>query len=361
MNPLKICILYGGRSGEHEISLRSAASVVRNLDPARYQVTAVGIDKSGRWHLQKKIELRKTKEQADILSLAPAAHPVSVVPGDGLYHDGKKLPVDCVFPVLHGTFGEDGTVQGLLEMAGLPYIGAGVLGSAVSMDKETAKRLWRDAGLPVVDFEVISRETSPQDRLAAALRLGWPVFVKPCSAGSSLGASRADTERQLADAASDALRFDTRALLEKCVDAREIECAVIGNAHPRAFLPGEIVPSADHVFYDYDAKYTDPNGARLEAPARLEEATQKRIMETAEKAYAAVRCEGMARVDFFLDKRSGAVLLNEINTIPGFTSISMFSRMAEASGLAYPRLLDELVGLAMEREDLRRTVLYEKP
>jgi D-alanine-D-alanine ligase len=359
--PLKICVLYGGRSGEHEVSLRSAASVVKNLDPARYEITAVGIDKTGRWHLQSRMHVETREGQGDVLTLVPADQPLSIVPGDGIHDRGKKLSFDCIFPVLHGTFGEDGTVQGLLELAGLPYVGAGVLGSAASMDKETAKRLWRDAGLPVVDFEPINRETSEDDRRKAARRLGWPVFVKPCSAGSSLGASRADNDAQLAGAVVEALRFDTRALLEKCMDAREIECAVIGNAHPRAFLPGEIVPSRNHPFYDYDAKYTDPDGASLEAPARLDAATQKRIMAAAESAYAAVRCEGMARVDFFLEKGSGNVLINEINTIPGFTSISMFPRMAQASGLPYPRLLDELVRLAMERDELRRTVLFEKP
>ena len=358
--PLRICILFGGRSGEHEVSLRSAASVVKNLDTTRYEVTAIGIDKSGRWHLQHRIELSDVAGQGDVLTLIPASEPVSVVPGDGFHDRGKKLALDCVFPVLHGTFGEDGTMQGLLELAGLPYVGAGVLGSSASMDKEAAKRLWRDAGLPVVDFEVIHRETPPNQWAAAARRLGWPVFVKPCSAGSSLGASRADDEAQLARALPEALRFETRALLEKWVDAREIECAVIGNSRPRAFPPGEIVPLEGHAFYDYEAKYTDPDGAVLETTARLDAPTQKRIMSTAEAAYATVRCEGMARVDFFLERGTGAAYLNEINTIPGFTSISMFPRMCQASGLSYPRLLDELVRLAMERQELRRTVRYEK-
>jgi D-alanine-D-alanine ligase len=360
VRPLKICILYGGRSGEHEVSLRSAASVLKNLDSASYAVTAVGIDKSGQWHLQHRIEMESKQGQGDVLALARSPEPLCVVPGDGLHDRGRKHDIDCVFPVLHGTFGEDGTVQGLLELAGLPYVGAGVLGSAASMDKETAKRLWRDGGLPVVDFEAVNREASRQTVSAAAKRLGWPIFVKPCSAGSSLGASRADNEAQLAHALSEALRFDTRALLEKWIDAREIECAVIGNAHPRAFLPGEIVPSGSHAFYDYDAKYTDPDGAALEAPARLDEPTQKRIMAAAVAAYAAVRCEGMARVDFFLQKGTDAVFINEINTIPGFTSISMFPRMCESSGLPYAKLIDELVRLAMEREELRRTVRYEK-
>ncbi len=298
--------------------------------------------------------------QGDMLTLVPSAHPLSLVPGDGIYEDGRRLDIECVFPVLHGTFGEDGTVQGLLEMAGLPYVGAGVLGSSVSMDKETAKRLWRDAGIPIVDFVAVDRESTEAVRAEAARRLGWPMFVKPCSAGSSLGASRVDGEEQLRDALRDALRYDTRALVERHVDGREIECAVIGNSHPRAFLPGEIIPAGSHAFYDYDAKYTDPDGAALEAPARLDAATQERVMRTAEAAYRVVRCEGMARVDFFLERQTAALFVNEINTIPGFTSISMFPRMCEASGLSYGKLLDELIRLALEREAVRRTVRYEK-
>jgi D-alanine-D-alanine ligase len=262
--------------------------------------------------------------------------------------------------VLHGSFGEDGTLQGLLEITGLPYVGAGVLGSAASMDKETAKRLWRDAGLPIVDFEVIQRNSGADERRRAAARIGWPLFVKPCAAGSSLGASRALDERELDAALAEALAFDTRALLERYIDAREIECAVIGNSTPRAFLPGEVVPAGGHTFYDYDAKYVDPDGATLVATADLEAATREQIMRTAEAAYAAVRCAGMARVDFFLERRTGAVFLNEINTIPGFTSISMFPRMCEASGLPYSNLLDTLIELALSQHAERHSIRYEK-
>ena len=357
---MKLCVLYGGRSGEHEVSLRSAASVVKNLDPGRYQTVLVGIDKAGKWHLQEKVGIRSVPGQGDILSLVPSARPLAVVPGDGIHLGDRKLSIDCVFPVLHGTFGEDGTVQGLLELAGLPYVGAGVLGSSASMDKETAKRLWRDAGLPIVDFFAIDRETSTEGRREAARRLGWPVFVKPCSAGSSLGASRASNTAELDAAAAEALRFDTRALIERCVEAREIECSVVGNSRPRAFAPGEIIPSGDHAFYDYEAKYTDPEGAALEAPARIDPETRDRIMRAAEAAYSLVRCEGMARVDFFLEKKTGSIFVSEINTIPGFTSISMFPRMCEASGLPYARLLDTLIELAMERDAVRKSVRYEK-
>lgn len=357
---MNVCILYGGRSGEHEVSLRSAASVVKYLDSSRYGLTAIGIDKDGRWHLQERIVSTSVTGQGDKLSITPSSRRVSIVPSDGIHVESERLPVDCVFPVLHGSFGEDGTMQGLLEMADLPYVGAGVLGSAAAMDKVTAKRLWRDAGLPIVDFAVVDRSSPRDERHAAGARLGWPLFVKPCAAGSSLGASRVADEQALDDAIDDALRFDTRALLERYVDAREIECAVIGNSTPRAFTPGEIAPSGSHKFYDYDAKYTDPDGARLITSADLDAATRERVMRTAEAAYAAVRCIGMARVDFFVERGTGAVFLNEINTIPGFTSISMFPRMCEASGLAYPALLDTLIELALARNAEKRTVRFEK-
>lgn len=357
---MTICILYGGKSGEHEISLRSAASVVKNLDQSKYAVVAIGIDKTGRWQLQKEIHLLELRGQGSVLPIVPTADFVSITPSDGLRTPSGRLPIDCVFPVLHGSFGEDGTVQGLLEIAGIPYVGAGVLGSAVSMDKETAKRLWRDAGLPIVDFVAVDRASSAGERREAAARIGWPAFVKPCSAGSSLGASRVSDEQGLDTALADALRYDTRALVEKCMDAREIECAVIGNSRPRAFPPGEIVPSGAHAFYDYDAKYTDDDGAVLETTARIDDATRERIMRAAESAYAAVRCEGMARVDFFLERATGGIFLNEINTIPGFTSISMFPRMCEASGLSYPLLLDTLIELALARDAEKKTVRYEK-
>jgi D-alanine-D-alanine ligase len=346
---MNICVLFGGISGEHEVSLKSAASVIRHLDPNKYRVIAIGIDKSGRWHLQEDIVRKDIPGQGSALCITPASHQVAVVPADGLHGPDGKLSIDCVFPVLHGNYGEDGTIQGLLELAGLPFVGAGVLGSASSMDKETAKRLWRDSGLPIVDFTVISTTSTAQQRAEAGSRLGWPLFVKPCSSGSSLGASRVIEANGLDAALEQAFGFDNRALMERFIDAREIECAVVGNATPRAYVPGEIVPGQTHAFYDYEAKYTDPDGAQLVAAADLDLATRERIMHMAEAAYAAVRCEGMARVDFFLERGTGNIFLNEINTIPGFTNISMFPRMCEASGLPYAELLDRLVLLALER------------
>lgn len=359
---LNICVLYGGKSGEHEVSLKSAASVVKNLDASKYRLTAIGIDKAGQWHLQDSVEFRSVPGQGEALCIAPSSEPLSIVPADGI-HAGRtgRLAIDCVFPVLHGSFGEDGTVQGLLEIAGLPYIGAGVLGSAASMDKEAAKRLWRDAGLPIVDFAVVDRSSTADECAAAGARLGWPLFVKPCSAGSSLGASRVADRAGLKSALSEALKYDKRALLERYVNAREIECAVIGNSgNLRAFMPGEIIPGNSHGFYDYEAKYTDPDGAALVETAMLNRETSEHIMRTAKAAYSAVRCEGMARVDFFLDKDSGSIYLNEINTIPGFTNISMFPRMCIASGLSYPALLDTLIAMAIARHEEKKTIRCEK-
>lgn len=340
--------------------MRSAASVIKNLDPAKYQVSAVGIDKAGRWHLQDAIASTHLSGQGDALCVTPSSQALFVVPSDGLHSASGKLDIDCIFPVLHGAFGEDGTIQGLFEIADLPYVGAGVLGSSASMDKETAKRLWRDSGLPIVDFVVVTRDSTADQRRAATAQLGWPVFVKPCAAGSSLGASRANDEIELDAAIEQASQFDSRVLLERYISAREIECAVLGNAAPRAYVPGEIVPHEGHGFYDYEAKYTDPNGARLVTAADLDPPTRERVMRVAEAAYAAVHCQGLARVDFFLERGTGAVFLNEINTLPGFTSISMFPRMCEASGLPYVDLLDTVINLALARHNQKKSLRYER-
>jgi len=353
MKKISVCILYGGKSGEHEVSLRSAASVARSLDPSRYALFLIGIDKSGAWFLQK--ETSAALQGSGPLSIADRDSPVSVLPGTGFCARGVRLDIDVVFPVLHGSFGEDGTVQGLLELCGLPYVGSGVMASSVAMDKVRTKLLWREAGLPVLDFAVV-RKGEPMDAVREAVRsFGYPVCAKPVSCGSSVGVSRVDAEEHLAAALTSALRWDLRAMVEPFVTAREIECSVIGNTRPRSFPPGEIVPT--HAFYDYDAKYRDPDGARLEAPARLPAELARRVQDTAERAYSVLGCEGMARVDFFLLKDSGEAILNEINTIPGFTDISMFPRMCGVSGLPYPKLMDTLVELALERQKERSGLL----
>jgi D-alanine-D-alanine ligase len=354
--PLAVCLLFGGRSGEHEVSLRSAASVSRNLDPARYRQVLIGIDQAGVWHLQARGSFRR-ESYGERLELVPARRPVSVVPGRGLAAGGRRISADVVFPVLHGTFGEDGTVQGLLEVAGLPYVGAGVLASSLAMDKDKTKEVWRRAGLPVVDSLTL-RDASPASVEAARAAFPLPVFVKPSAAGSSVGIRKVRAPAELAPALREALRYDTKALVEPAVDAREIECAVLGNEEPRAFPPGEVVPR--HEFYSYEAKYLDPQGAELRLPAELPAAVRDEVMRLAVAAFRAVEASGMARVDFFVEKSSGRIWINEINTLPGFTNISMYPKMCEVGGLAYPRLLDRLLELALERHRRRAGLLFSR-
>ncbi len=356
MSKTRVGLLYGGKSGEHEVSQRSAASVLARLDPARYEVVLIGIDLDGVWHLQEETSLRSLPGQGDCLEVSRTEPPVAVLPGLGLWRGGGPIPLDIVFPVLHGSFGEDGTVQGLLELAGLPYVGAGVLGSALAMDKEKAKQVWRQAGLPVVDFLTL-RDRSPASLRTAAQAFGFPLFVKPAAAGSSVGIHRVERPEELDGALADAFRYSTKVLVEPAVDAREIECAVLGNGEPTAFAPGEVIPR-NHAFYDYEAKYLDPDGAALVIPARLDPPAREEVRRLAVEACRAVEVCGMARVDFFLEKRTGRLFLNEINTLPGFTSISMYPKMCEAAGIPYPRLLDRLIELGMESHETRNGILY---
>ena len=364
----RMVILYGGRSGEHEVSLISAASILRHLDRARFEPILVGATKEGEWYLQDASAAARELASSGPLSIARGER-VFAAPGRGLVVESANgvLPLRCdlVFPVLHGTFGEDGTVQGLLEVAGLPYVGAPVLGSAIGMDKEKAKELWLMAGLPVVPFLAARREALDEleahgehSSLARKVdaRFGWPCFVKPSCAGSSVGASKAADAEGLKAALRAALEWDEKALVEPFVNAREIECSVLGNADPIAFAPGEVIPS--HEFYDYDAKYLDPDGARLEVPARITSEQAERVRSIAIAAYKAAELAGMARVDFFIDKITGEVLLNEANTIPGFTHISMYPRMCEAGGLSYPELISRLAELAIERHVMRANLKF---
>jgi D-alanine-D-alanine ligase len=349
----RIAIIYGGRSGEHEVSLVSAASILRHLDLDRFEPVLIGATREGPWYLQSDEAVAAARAASGPLAIAKGPR-VFAAPGEGLVVDGPKgaerLACDLAFPVLHGTFGEDGTVQGLLEIAGLPCVGAGVLGSALGMDKEKAKELWMRAGLPVVPFVAVRSEALGDLgalRRRIESRFGWPCFVKPSCAGSSVGASKVDSAEALGPALKAALEWDEKALVEPFVQAREIECAVLGNADPVAFAPGEVAPT--HEFYDYEAKYVDPNGARLEVPAAISAEQAERVKAVAIAAFKACELSGMARVDFFIDKRSGEVLLNEVNTIPGFTSISMYPRMCEAGGVPYSELITRLAELAIER------------
>ena len=347
MSKIRLAVLYGGISGEHEVSCLSAASILKNLSPSRYEVTAIGITKNGRWYLQP-----VWTGGALTVTIDPARE-VSVGPGDGLVVAGIKLPIDVVFPITHGIQGEDGKLQGLLECAGLPYAGAGVLASALGMDKVYAKQIWESLGLPVVPSVSLraSDAATPAARKAAydnaVQTLGSPIFVKPSNSGSSVGVAKVASFDAFGPALNAAFAVDGKVLIETAVDAREIEVAVLGGADPRAYGPGEVVPT--HDFYDYDAKYTDPDGADLVIPAHLPPAVTARVLDLAVQAYRALGTEGFARVDFFVDKTSDQVWLNEINTLPGFTTISMFPRMAVAGGLTYAQVLDAIVDQARTR------------
>jgi len=358
----RVAILFGGRSAEHEISCISARSVMDALDPDRYEVIPIGITKEGAWRLMPggppAIEGEGSEKRLPGVT-ASAGEEVALSQGQREHRLVASAidagSVDVVFPVLHGPYGEDGAVQGLLEMAGVAYVGAGVLGSAVGMDKDVQKTLARAAGLPVVDWIAVRERDWSEDREGVEARaeaLGYPLFAKPANLGSSVGISKVHAASELMQALDEALAYDSKAILECSVeDAREIECAVLGNDDPTASLPGEVVPSNE--FYDYEAKYLDET-SRLIIPAELDAATVAEIQRLAVAAFRAVECAGMARVDFFLAP-SGKVYLNELNTIPGFTSISMYPKMWEASGLAYPQLLDTLIELAIERNERSRS------
>jgi len=363
---LRIGVIYGGRSGEHEVSLASAAAVFQNLDPQRYDPIAIRIEKDGRWTLADHpprlmsaasvIEAARTRPADTGREAHLVAHPgietVLTIDRTDRHHEVVSgLALDVVFPVLHGPYGEDGTVQGLLELANVPYVGAGVLASAVGMDKATMKLVFAACGLPICDYEVILKRDWQRDERGAmntiVTRLGFPVFVKPANLGSSVGISKARHAAELRTAIALAAEFDRKIVIEAAVrNVREIECAVVGNDEPEASMPGEIIPSGE--FYDYQAKYLD-EGSRSVIPAPLTDAQTQEIRALAVAAFKAVDCAGMARVDFLLEGDSGVLYVNELNTIPGFTTISMYSKMWEASGLPYPALIDRLVALALER------------
>ena len=357
----RVVVLFGGRSAEHEISVLSARSVIDALDRARYDVIPVGVTKLGRWQLMPSgppglpadvsalpgVDGSSGEEVA--LDQEPGA-PALVAP------DGARTEIDVVFPVMHGPFGEDGSVQGFLEMAGVPYVGAGVLASAVGMDKAVQKVLFAAAGIPVVDHEVVHErawEEDPEGVQARAEHLGFPLFAKPAGLGSSVGITKVLGPQELRPALEQALAYGRKALLERAVEAaREIECAVLGNDDPVASVAGEIVPRG-HDFYDYEAKYLDERGAELVVPAALPAETLEEVQRLSIAAFRAIDCSGMARVDLFLTAE-GRLLLNEVNTIPGFTSISMYPRLWEASGVSYPDLVDRLIDLAVERHEAER-------
>ena len=360
MKKLRVAVLYGGRSGEHEVSLQSAASVINNLDRERFEIVPVAIDKQGRWRLND-LSLLEGKKSLPVFKDAPKVilppNLAEAETGSALmaFSGGEAKAIDVVFPVIHGPLCEDGTIQGLLELADVPYVGCGVLASAVAMDKEMAKRVVRDAGLPIVPYLTLKHERWKRDKHEWADRiqreLGYPVFVKPANLGSSVGVQKCADAGALESAADAAFKYDVKILVETAIDAREIELAVLENSdagpEPLVSVPGEINPA--HEFYSYEAKYLDENGAELIIPAKLDADQTTRVQEIARRAFSAVECEGMARVDLLMDRSSGDFYFNELNTIPGFTSISMYPKMWEASGINYRELLSRLIDLAIAR------------
>lgn len=350
---LRVGVIFGGRSGEHEVSLVSATSIINALDRAKYDIVPIGITREGRW-LSSGRALGLLKDHAGLdrepdRLLVPDPARGGLVGGDG--KSGGVQPLDVVIPIVHGTYGEDGTLQGLLELANIPYVGAGVLGSALGMDKIVQKQLFERARLPVAKYvwfrTGFCREHPARAASAAAKALRYPMFVKPANTGSSVGITKAHGRAELVEAIVLASTFDRKVIVEQGIpDAREIECAVLGNDEPAASVPGEVIPSNE--FYDYDAKYVDGR-SRTEIPAKLPPLTAARVRRMAVQAFASLDLSGMARVDFFVTKRTHRVVLNEVNTLPGFTAISMYPKLWEASGVAYPALLDRLISLALDR------------
>ena len=355
---LRIGVLFGGRSGEHEVSLASAASVIRGIDPDKYEVVPIGITKEGHWLIgtsaQKMLpEVLRTGQRVT-MSADPTDAALVRLDGSG---GGQRI--DVVFPVMHGTFGEDGTIQGLLDLAGLPFVGAGVLGSAVAMDKDVAKKLLQAAKIPVVPWLCIHRHEwerhQPEIIHQIEKEFPYPLFVKPATLGSSVGMTKVHSRQELPAALNLASEFAMKILVERAVNAREIELSVLGNHDPQASIPGEIVPHRE--FYDYAAKYLE-EGTKLLIPADLKPAQAKKFQHLAVLAFRALELNGMARVDFFLGKEGGKIYLNEVNTIPGFTSISMYPKLWEASGIPFPQLIDKLIELALEQHAEKARTKY---
>lgn len=357
MKKIRVGILLGGKSAEHEISLLSAKSVVEAIDRNKYEPVLIGIQKTGEWFLYDnniqnallhaenadliRLNLDKAKEHVTLVPKS-LGNPLVDLSGSSLNH-----PLDVIFPVLHGTNGEDGTVQGLLKLANIPFVGAGVLGSAIGMDKDVTKRLLKDAGIPIARFLSFTQRFVNKISFSDIQEtLGVPFFIKPANSGSSVGVSKVKNEFEFQEKLAWAFQYDHKILIEECINGREIVCSVLGNEDPIASLPGEIIPQ--HEFYSYEAKYLDPVGALYEIPAKLPPDLSKAIQALAIQSYQVLCCEGMARVDLFLEQ-NGRIVVNEINTIPGFTRISMYPKLWEVSGLSYPDLIDRLIQLALER------------
>lgn len=357
---IRVAVLYGGKSGEHEVSLQSAASVIRHLDRDRFEVIPVSIDKQGKWQWNdlKLIEEAKGKalpifRDAPEMRLAPQADGrASLLPITGSSQGFKDI--DVFFPVMHGPLCEDGAVQGLLELADVAYVGSGVLGSAIGMDKDIAKRLASLAGIPIAPYVAVTKQAFEKNAARwvreAEAALTLPVFVKPCNMGSSVGVHKVKSWDALTAALADAFQYDLKVLIEQGIDAREVEVAVLEGDPLFTSVASEINASSKHEFYSYEAKYLDQDGATVDLPAKLSGLEMESVRSLAAKAFTALECSGLARVDFFLDRKNGSFYFNEVNTLPGFTSISMYPKMMEASGMPYPKLLTRLVELALEKQ-----------
>jgi len=356
---IRVAILFGGKSAEHEVSLQSAKNVINAIDREKYEVILVGIDHDGRWHLNEQSQFLLDDDNPTNIRLKIGAGKLALVPGEENRQvvnvtDFKSIgSIDIVFPLLHGPFGEDGTIQGLLKLADIPFVGSGVMASAAAMDKDFMKRILAQAGLPQARF--LSWRFHERESLSYEMireQIGIPCFVKPANLGSSVGISKVHYESEFFPAVDQAFLYDNKIIIEEYIEGRELECSVLGNENPIASLPGEVI--AQHEFYDYDAKYIDSEGARFEIPANISPDIQKNIQRLAIEAFNVLGCAGMARVDFFL-RGNKEVLINEVNTIPGFTRISMYPKMWDASGISYKELIDRLIqlGLAQYQSDKR--------
>ncbi|WP_138418907.1 D-alanine--D-alanine ligase [Aquibacillus sediminis] len=362
MSKIKVGIIFGGKSAEHEVSLQSAKNIVDAIDKDKYEITLLGIDKQGKWHLHDPSSYLVNEDDPKRIQLNKTNHPVAIRPGETtnqlvyLSDDGEtdKLELDVVFPIVHGTLGEDGSVQGMFRIANIPFVGTDVLGSAVSMDKDIAKRLLKEAGIQVADsvtFTAAKMDAINYEQVKK--QLGLPMFIKPANQGSSVGVSKVRSKQEFEGAIEEAFCYDHKLLIEETVEGREIECAVLGNEHPKASLPGEILPQTD--FYSYESKYIDEKGADLAIPAELTDEVSQNVQQEAVRVFETLNCEGMARVDFFL-KENGELVVNEVNTLPGFTKISMYPKLWEISGVSYPELINQLIELAIARYKRNETL-----
>ena len=360
---LRVGVIFGGKSAEHEVSLQSAKNIVEAMDKDKYEVVLIGIDKKGRWYLNEESRFLLNENDPKLIRLGSTDEELGLIPGetDQLINVSKQQrigEIDVIFPILHGPFGEDGTMQGLLKLSNIPFVGASILGSAVGMDKDVMKRLLRDAGIPIADFLVFNQHSIDDINFEQVTeKLGLPLFIKPANLGSSVGISKVEKEKDFLKATQMAFQYDHKIIIEEYIAGREIECSVLGNENPMASLPGEIIPQ--HDFYSYEAKYIDEKGAALEIPAKLPDDLIRKIQECAVKTFKVLCCEGMARIDFFLTNDNN-IVVNEINTIPGFTKISMYPKLWEVSGIPYKELIDRLIKLALERhekeQDLKSSV-----